>query len=107
MATIVRFTRAGVLDTMQKDFVLYERAVGYPRRRLIWIYVLRNSVTATVTQIGLLFGALIAGGVVVEGDLRLAGHRQTTRAGDTDRRLPGDAGGDPADRRDLRRRSTS
>ena len=66
MATIARFTRAGVLDTMQKDFVLYERAAGYPRRRLIWIYVLRNSVVATVTQIGLLFGALIAGAVVVE-----------------------------------------
>jgi peptide/nickel transport system permease protein len=66
LASITRFTRAGVLETMQKDFVLYERAVGYPRRRLIWIYVLRNSVIATVTQIGLLFGALIAGAVVVE-----------------------------------------
>jgi peptide/nickel transport system permease protein len=66
LASIVRFTRAGVLDTLQHDFVLYERAVGYRRRRLIWRYVLRNSVTATVSQIGLLFGSLIAGGVVVE-----------------------------------------
>ena len=66
VATITRFTRAGMLETLQKDFVLYERAVGYPRRRLIWIYVLRNSVIAAVTQIGLLFGALIAGAVVVE-----------------------------------------
>ena len=66
LATILRFTRAGVLETMQKDFVLYERAVGYPRRRLIWVYVLRNSVIAAVTQIGLLFGALIGGAVVVE-----------------------------------------
>lgn len=66
MATIVRFTRAGMLETLQKDFVLYERAAGYSRRRLIWIYVLRNSVVATVTQIGLLFGGLIAGAVVVE-----------------------------------------
>jgi peptide/nickel transport system permease protein len=66
MASIVRFTRAGVLDTMQQDFVTYERAMGYRRSRLIWRYVLRNSVTATVTQIGLLFGGLIAGGVVVE-----------------------------------------
>ena len=66
MATIVRFTRAGVLETLQKDFVLYERAAGYGRQRLIWIYVLRNSVVATVTQIGLLFGGLIAGAVVVE-----------------------------------------
>src|ERR1051325_771177 len=66
LATIMRFTRAGVLETMQKDFVLYERAVGYPRWRLIWGYVLRNSVIAAVTQIGLLFGALIGGAVVVE-----------------------------------------
>ncbi|SKA10252.1 peptide/nickel transport system permease protein [Enhydrobacter aerosaccus] len=66
LATIVRFTRSGVLDTLQHDFVLYERAVGYSRSRLVWIYVLRNSLTATVTQIGLLFGGLIAGGVVVE-----------------------------------------
>jgi peptide/nickel transport system permease protein len=66
LASIVRFTRAGVLETLQNDFVSYERAMGYRRSRLIWLYVLRNSVTATVTQIGLLFGALIAGGVVVE-----------------------------------------
>jgi peptide/nickel transport system permease protein len=55
-----------VLDTLQNDFVFCERAMGYRRSRLIWRYVLRNSVTATVTQIGLLFGSLIAGGVVVE-----------------------------------------
>jgi len=66
LATITRFTRAGVLETLQKDFVLYERAVGYPKRRLIWVYVLRNSVIAAVTQIGLLFGSFIAGAVVVE-----------------------------------------
>jgi peptide/nickel transport system permease protein len=66
LATIVRFTRAGVLDTLQQDFVFYERAMGYRWLRLVWVFVLRNSVTATVTQIGLLFGGLIAGGVVVE-----------------------------------------
>lgn len=66
LATIVRFTRAGVLDTLQHDFVFYERAMGYRWLRLVWVFVLRNSVTATVTQIGLLFGGLIAGGVVVE-----------------------------------------
>ena len=34
--------------------------------RLAAIYVLRNAVTVTVTQIGLLFGALISGAVAVE-----------------------------------------
>ncbi|MCC7427003.1 MAG: ABC transporter permease [Alphaproteobacteria bacterium] len=66
LATIARFTRAGVLDTMQKDFVSYAKAAGYPERRIIWVYVLRNSVVAATTQIGLLFGALIAGAVAVE-----------------------------------------
>jgi peptide/nickel transport system permease protein len=66
IATIARFTRAGVLDTLQKDFVLYERAQGFPSRALIWKFVLKNSVVAAITQIGLLFGSLIAGAVVVE-----------------------------------------
>jgi peptide/nickel transport system permease protein len=66
LATIARFTRAGVLDTLQKDYVLYERAQGFPGRALIWKFVLKNSVVAAITQIGLLFGSLIAGAVVVE-----------------------------------------
>jgi peptide/nickel transport system permease protein len=66
IATIARFTRSGVLETLQKEFVLYARAAGYGRVRLAAIYVLRNAVTVTVTQIGLLFGALISGAVAVE-----------------------------------------
>src|SRR5215468_468019 len=66
LATIARFTRAGVLDTLQRDFVTYARAQGVPGRALIWKFVLRNSVVAAITQIGLLFGSLIAGAVVVE-----------------------------------------
>ena len=66
LATIARFARVGVLDTMQRDFVQYETAVGYPRHRIVWIYVLRNSVIAAVTQIGLLFGALVSSAVAVE-----------------------------------------
>ena len=66
IATIARLTRAGMLDALQRDFVQYARAIGIPRWPLIWIDVLRNAVTSAITQIGLLFGALIAGGVVVE-----------------------------------------
>jgi peptide/nickel transport system permease protein len=66
LASIARFTRAGVLDTLQKPFVGYAEAAGYRRRRIIWVYVLRNSVVAATTQIGLLFGALISSAVAVE-----------------------------------------
>lgn len=65
-ATITRFTRSGVLDVIQEDFILYERAMGLPQRLVIYKYLLRNAVIATVTQIGLLFGLLLAGTVVIE-----------------------------------------
>src|SRR5437879_11078934 len=66
LATLVRFTRAGVLDVMQSNFVLYEREMGLPRSVIVWKYILRSAVTSTVTQIGLLFGILLAGAVVTE-----------------------------------------
>ncbi len=66
LATLVRFTRAGVLDVIQSNFVLYERAMGLPRALITWKYVLRSALTSTVTQIGLLFGILLAGAVVTE-----------------------------------------
>ncbi len=66
LATLVRFTRAGVLDVMQSNFVLYERAMGLPPSVIVWKYILRNALTSTVTQIGLLFGILLAGAVVTE-----------------------------------------
>lgn len=66
LATIARFTRSAIIETMQRDFVTYERAVGFPKHRIILPYVLRNSLVTPVTQIGLLFGTLISGAVVVE-----------------------------------------
>ncbi|MEB3419214.1 ABC transporter permease [Salipiger marinus] len=65
-ATLVRFTRAGVLEVINSNFVLYERAMGFPTPLIIWKYVLRNALISTVTQIGLIFGTLFAGAVVVE-----------------------------------------
>jgi peptide/nickel transport system permease protein len=66
MATIVRFTRAGVLEAINSNYVMYEEAMGFPRRVIVWKYVLRNALIGTVTQIGLIFGILIANAVVVE-----------------------------------------
>lgn len=66
LATLARFTRSGVLDVIQKDFILYERAMGFPPRIVVYKYVLRNALISTVTQVGLLFGLLLAGAVVIE-----------------------------------------
>jgi len=65
-ATIVRFVRGGVLDALQSEYVLYERAMGLSRNTLIYKYILRNAMTVPVVQIGLLLGYTIAGTLVVE-----------------------------------------
>ena len=66
MATVMRFTRAGVLDAVRSNYVDYQLAMGVPHRAVIWRYVLRNALIGTVTQLGLIFGNLIANAVVVE-----------------------------------------
>ncbi len=66
MATVVRFTRSGVLDSIKSAYVLHERAMGFPSSVIIWKYVLRNALMSTITQIGLLFGILLGGTVVIE-----------------------------------------
>ena len=65
-ATIVRFVRGGVLDALQSEYVLYERAMGLPRKMLVYKYILRNAMTVPIIQIGLLLGYTIAGTIVVE-----------------------------------------
>lgn len=64
-AVITRFVRAGVLDVLQSDYVLYERAMGLPYVIIIIKYVLRNAITSAVTQVGLVFAALLGGAAVV------------------------------------------
>lgn len=66
LATVVRFTRAGMLETLRRPFVDYQRAMGIPAPLIVWKYTLRNSLISTVTQIGLLFGILLGGAVVIE-----------------------------------------
>src|SRR5258708_17218091 len=65
-ATVVRFTRNGVIRVSNSPSVAYQKAMGFPRRVIVWKYVLRMALTATVTQLGLIFGILLAGAVVVE-----------------------------------------
>ena len=66
LATVVRFTRAGVLDVMRSGFVTYQQSMGLPRSVVVWKYILRSALISTVTQLGLLFGILLAGTVVIE-----------------------------------------
>ena len=66
LATIMRMMRASTLEVMQQDYVMTERALGLPQRLIICKYVARNAISATLTVIGLYFGWLLGGTVLVE-----------------------------------------
>jgi peptide/nickel transport system permease protein len=66
LASVTRITRATMVETLEKDFVRMERAIGIPFRLIIFKYVLRNAFNATLTVIALNFGWLMAGAVLIE-----------------------------------------
>ena len=65
-ATVQRFTRNSVINIIASPSVTYQTAMGLPRRVIVWKYVLRMALAATVTQLGLIFGILLTGALVVE-----------------------------------------
>ncbi len=66
LATITRMMRATTLEVLQQDYVLTERALGLSQRLILFKYVLKNAMSATLTVIGLYFGWLLGGTVLVE-----------------------------------------
>ncbi|MCF8210346.1 MAG: ABC transporter permease [Rhodoferax sp.] len=72
-AILARVTRSAVLDVMREDFVRTARAKGLSRRAVLWQHVLRNAMIPVLTVMGLQFGNLITGAIVVENVFVLPG----------------------------------
>jgi peptide/nickel transport system permease protein len=66
IALITRLLRADVLEVMQRDFVIMARASGLPERVILFKYVLKNALIATVAMLGFLFGWQLGGSVMIE-----------------------------------------
>jgi ABC-type dipeptide/oligopeptide/nickel transport system permease component len=65
-AIIARMMRSSLLEELGQDYVDAARAKGVPERLVIRRHARRNALMPTVTVIGLTFGILIEGTVVVE-----------------------------------------
>lgn len=72
-AILTRITRSAVLEVLREDFVRTARAKGLSRRAVLWRHVLRNAMIPVITVIGLQFGNLLAGAIVVEQVFSLPG----------------------------------
>ncbi|MDE0230019.1 MAG: ABC transporter permease [Spirochaetaceae bacterium] len=66
VAAQVRFLRASILDIIGLDYVRTARAKGLSTRRVLYKHVLRNSLAAFITVVGLNFATLIGGMVIIE-----------------------------------------
>jgi peptide/nickel transport system permease protein len=65
-AYILRTTRGAMEETLGKPFVLFARARGLPDRSVVFRHTLRNAAVPIVTVIGIQFGVLLGGAIVVE-----------------------------------------
>jgi peptide/nickel transport system permease protein len=65
-ALIARMTRSSVLDVLRQDYVRTARSKGVSERSIIWRHILKNAMNPVLTIIGISFGVLMSGTVIVE-----------------------------------------
>lgn len=72
-AAITRISRSTMLEVMGKDYIRTARAKGLREYTVIIRHALRNALNPIVTVVGLQFGALLGGAVVIEQVFSLPG----------------------------------
>ncbi|OYR21262.1 binding-protein-dependent transport system inner membrane component family protein [Brucella pseudogrignonensis] len=65
-ATNVRLVRTSMLETLQSQYIMVARAKGLSENKVLYKHALRNCAIPLITYIGLQFGGLLGGIVVVE-----------------------------------------
>jgi peptide/nickel transport system permease protein len=66
MAQYSRLARVSMIDVLSSDYIRTARAKGLPERAVIGKHALRNTLIPIVTIVGLQFGHLFAGAILVE-----------------------------------------
>jgi peptide/nickel transport system permease protein len=66
LASILRVNRAEMLETLGQDYIKSARAQGFSDFRVVTRYALRNAMIPTLTMIGLRYGWMLGGTILVE-----------------------------------------
>jgi peptide/nickel transport system permease protein len=66
IATLTRFVRADMIETLAADYVRTARAKGLRERVVVVRHALRNALIPVLTIAGLEIGALLGGAVIIE-----------------------------------------
>ncbi|MCX4548456.1 ABC transporter permease [Streptomyces sp. NBC_01387] len=70
---VARLSRTSLAENLRADYIRTAVAKGLPRRRVIGIHLLRNSLIPVVTFLGTDLGALMGGAIVTEGIFNVHG----------------------------------
>lgn len=63
---LARLARASMLEVLGQDYMTTARAKGLPEWRTIGVHAMRNAIAPVITQVGLVFGYLLAYSAIVE-----------------------------------------
>ncbi len=63
---ISRLIRSSMVEVLSEDYIRAARAKGLSQRLILWRHGLKNALIPVVTMLGLQFGAMLAGAVVIE-----------------------------------------
>lgn len=73
MGTLMRLTRAGMLEEMRQNYIRTARAKGVSETRVVWVHALKNVLIPVLTLFSMQLGSLAAGTIMVETVFTLNG----------------------------------
>lgn len=88
VAVAMRMMRSSMIETMGEEYVRFLKAKGLRRRSILFGHALKNSFIPVITVIGLQFGYMLSGAVVVEQIFAIPGLGRTVLQGVLQRDYP-------------------
>ena len=73
VAVVMRMTRSSMLEVLEQDYIQTARAKGAAELSVVMRHALKNALIPVVTVVGVQFGYLLGGSVVVEQVFGLPG----------------------------------
>ncbi|PZT78013.1 MULTISPECIES: ABC transporter permease [unclassified Streptomyces] len=73
LAYVARLTRTTMAENLRSDYMRTAVAKGLPKRRIIGVHLMRNSMIPVITFLGTDLGALMGGAVVTESVFNVKG----------------------------------
>ena len=72
-ASIARMTRSSMLEVIRQDYISTARAKGLSEFKVVTVHALKNALIPVITTIGMQFGLLLGGAVLIESIFAIPG----------------------------------